>query len=733
MARSWARDPIPRLEELAEAGELTPGAGLPNHAPVLERPTLQLQFGAIPEDEIGIFGSAERVTAESALIAGILEQYGPHLARGGALKPGQEGTPLSSWLLVFRGEEEHVSTRLEIIDSGSIDLQISGRETSVSVRVRQGPPRLNSRWVRVVVTQLHEDFMVPGVIASLLESAGYVAGGEQGFVLKAEHSGEHRGEISAIMPDLGRCGVVVGVVRPPPTDPTLSRLPKTLQDSGGGGTVNIHVSHHTPLVPITPPAGPPTVTIPNPAPPSSPQEVHDPTPAPLDPPQAPHQQRSSSTHGHTHLAAGFQPSPSHLPLPPPPPPHRRLSSSLRQTRTVPAFLHTRQGGTLLSSNCSFIPPPNAPRTSPLPGFLRAVHPAPAQQQIAPSIPLTRALDPILDLGAHIPGDFRGIGRFPSPPRGPVPPSQYIGLSGNGMAGTGRSSRGRFGAIGSRILSNAPAAAHSSLSGVITDHDMGVRSAPPPGFPFPTIPPPPAPPDIHEEGIATEARPMEVDQVIQGTLGDPLAAGPDQGIRGASAEVLRLPPRGSTPFPAASAATRMEIDPLSTLLALPGNPLVESCMAWIEDNEDPARDMTERRQHVRRLIREYPSVYTRHTQDGSNPPQPEVRTALREIGGLLPSEGAEDPPPAITHSRAPSQPPAGPSPPSRQRRRNQKGAHPLHERGDGPAASAGRRSGGPPGPWHASSRLPHSSAPRSRSQLPSSPQSVPPGDSRRRSQ
>ena len=83
MVRLWATDPLPRLDALREAVEGTPGAELPSHGPVLERPTLQLLLGSVSEEEIGSFGSAERVAAEARLTAGFLETYRPHLLRGG--------------------------------------------------------------------------------------------------------------------------------------------------------------------------------------------------------------------------------------------------------------------------------------------------------------------------------------------------------------------------------------------------------------------------------------------------------------------------------------------------------------------------------------------------------------------------------------------------------------------------------------------------------------------------
>lgn len=64
------------MDALREAVEGTPGAELPSHGPVLERPTLQLLLGSVSEEEIGLIGNmsqcstAEKIKrAQNLLIA----------------------------------------------------------------------------------------------------------------------------------------------------------------------------------------------------------------------------------------------------------------------------------------------------------------------------------------------------------------------------------------------------------------------------------------------------------------------------------------------------------------------------------------------------------------------------------------------------------------------------------------------------------------------------------------
>lgn len=581
--------------------------------------------------------------------------------------------------------------------------------------------------------------MVQGVVASLLESAGYSAGGEQGFVVRSEHAGEHRGEISAIAPDLGRCGVIVGVVRPPPTDLTLSLLPSSFQDTGSGGVVRVSVSYHHPVVPPPPTSAPPgpapppasgpppapapaTVSVPAasppPPPPALPLLQPQPPPPTLPPPMAyhagPHQQ-PASRRGRQHPAAGYQPSSTHLPLPPPPPPPRRFRTHrhISPSRSVRRRLPT-QG----RAHSSFHPPhlPPQPRSShigmtPLPGFVAATgHSPPLQHSI--STPLTRALDPILDLGAHLPRDTRGIGRFPDPPP-------------RGSLGAGP--RPSFGVVGSRVgrpdrlaAGRTRPAGRQPSGGEIVDHDMGISSAPPPGFPTPS----------HLPRTTIAMQPMEIDE---GSLG---GADTSQALAGNQKILARTAPPSTSPAPAQRPAfptdpavpSRMDIDQESTLPPLPDQPLTEACMAWLEDNEDPTRTIEERRQHLRRLLLECPSVFSRHAQDGSNPPPPEVRTALRELGGLLPADGADDPMPTFT-----SPPPSAPSAAGRSASLR-RGVRPPRD--SGPAASAGKRPRQPPGAWFVSPRPPIPSPSRSQPATTCSQparQAAPPSSSRRRGQ
>ena len=321
---TWTRHPIKALEHLAASEPAQ--RPLPAQPPTLGRPILSAHLGLLDETVLGAYGSATRRRHETELVAALLQQLEPHVAAAAPRRQNQEATPLSQWDMMFHMADAATAARQGLRDEGGVQIALSGLSAPVWVVLREGPGRLPSVFVRVVVSNLPGDFMVPGAVACLLESAGYALGGDDGVVVRAEHGGEQRAAIAAFAPGVARLGVVVGIVKPPPSDPTLARLPRRLQDVDGLITINV---------------------------------------------------------------AGLRPSQ---------PASTGIASAPARQPYQPA----------------------APRAA-LPGFIRAAHGHHPMAMPAGGQRLSTALDPIIHLGAHIPGDRRGLGRYPSPPPGPVPP------------------------------------------------------------------------------------------------------------------------------------------------------------------------------------------------------------------------------------------------------------------------------------------------------------------------
>lgn len=237
---AWSRDALAALEELC----FTATEDLSSTAPVLSRPTLRAYFGTIPEDVLGLFGSPGRKTRESELLSSFLHLHGGHIASAAPVRDGRTGTSSSQYDFLFRRPLESIHARQTLRDQGYCNLALSD-DTIVVVPVRDGPGRLPTTLTRIVVSNLPGDFMAPGVIPSLLESAGYTIGDEQGattVAVRAEFGGEHKPELAVRFPQVSRLGVVVGIVRAPPDDPGLSRLPRHLDDQGS--RISISVTGH---------------------------------------------------------------------------------------------------------------------------------------------------------------------------------------------------------------------------------------------------------------------------------------------------------------------------------------------------------------------------------------------------------------------------------------------------------------------------------------------------------
>ena len=135
--------------------------------------------------------------------------------------------------------------------------------------------------------------------------------------------------------------------------------------------------------------------------------------------------------------------------------------------------------------------------------------------------------------------------------------------------------------------------------------------------------------------------------------------------------------------------------------LPNVPLIGPTMDWLLDEEDPARTLEDRREHVRALVSTYPSVFATYAEYSSRLPNPEVKSALRQLGGLKASQESENPPPVAAATplrrRRRSQGTRGPGQPS------QPPVDQLPARQVRPRRPTG---GGPP--WHHPCRIPTAS-------------------------
>lgn len=588
----WQRSPVKVLEDLTEAS-LTTGAHssvLPARAPALGRPTLRAHFGLIPETVLGLYGTRARKQGELDLLRAFFQQQDGLLMAAAPVKPGSEGTAVSQHEFLFKATSEATAARQQIRDAGGASLQSQPQDELIFLPCQDGPGRLPSTLVRVIVSGLPADFMLPGVIRTLLECAGYTLGGTEGVVIRAEHGGEQKAELAAFAPEVMRLGVLVGIVRPPASDPLLSKLPRTFDDVSG--TVTIRVT-----------GGPP----------------------------------AQPNHSPQHQAGAQTPTAPQHPA---------------QHQEAPAFV------------------PAAIPAQTLPPPLRQV--------------LLRPLDAVQDLHGRCQGDRRGLGMpqaaVPPPRPPPYPPG-----------------------FGPQAMQWVPLQQNMEpSSGHIVPMDWSFS----PQLPPPPLPPPPPPPLGLRPGFG---RPVST----------PLRHREPSFRTGQGAQQpLMVIPRPPSPQGAArlSHGTPMEVQPAPP--QLPDVPLVDTSLRWLEDEEDPARDQEARREHLRRCMEMYPSVWQTYSGDSSYPPAAEVRTALRELGGLAADLGSEDRPADIADS-----PTLQPRRQDRQSRKDSAAQGQDAAQTDGPQLRP--RKPKPSAPWHSSDRL------RNRVSQPTAAQKKPPAQSRRR--
>ena len=149
---------------------------------------------------------------------------------------------------MFQPSAESVRVRQDLRDTGHVLLEPPGHEGPIHLPCKEGPGRPLSTFVRIVVSNLPAEFMMPGVIRSLLNSAGYEPGSTERVFIRAEHGGELMADMAAFAPGVMRLGVVVGIVCPPASDTGPRRLPRAFQDCSGEVTIQV-AGHKLPQPP----------------------------------------------------------------------------------------------------------------------------------------------------------------------------------------------------------------------------------------------------------------------------------------------------------------------------------------------------------------------------------------------------------------------------------------------------------------------------------------------------
>ena len=156
---TWIRNVIADLEMLSPEQR-----ALPSRGPTLGRPTIRMHLGIIPETVLGLYGSPRRRTLETEVITLFLTAHSSHIAAAGIVRTGQEGTAQCQWKFLFHSAPDSVAARQRIRDTGVFHTQLRAAEHAVSLPIIDGPGRLPSSLIRVVVSNLPPDFMTAGEV-----------------------------------------------------------------------------------------------------------------------------------------------------------------------------------------------------------------------------------------------------------------------------------------------------------------------------------------------------------------------------------------------------------------------------------------------------------------------------------------------------------------------------------------------------------------------------------------
>ena len=180
-------------------------------------PVVAVRFGHLYADGL------DRQIVESLVWEAILALYPDQLV---AMDPQRLGTPTAAFDLHF--QQQHLSRKHDLRNKGVLPVNLWGKqqELSVSMKATQVSPCL----AEVVVKQLDPRWVRQGATAALLAAAGYGAD----VAVQSEHTGDLPQHLSCWSSDMGigRSDVIVAKVAAPASDPSLRKLPRSIQFQG---------------------------------------------------------------------------------------------------------------------------------------------------------------------------------------------------------------------------------------------------------------------------------------------------------------------------------------------------------------------------------------------------------------------------------------------------------------------------------------------------------------------
>ncbi|KAL3135036.1 hypothetical protein ABBQ32_007983 [Trebouxia sp. C0010 RCD-2024] len=191
------------------------------------RSALVVTFGHLYPDKAS---KAAQQDVEASVMVAIREKYTSQLV---AIDPQRLGTATAAYDLHFT--EQFLQLKQSLRDKGELPIDFNGQQKFVRTSERNS--KSSPMFAQIVVKHLDLRWRVQGATSALLRAAGY----EGEVAVKTEFAGELPAHLSFWGGGaMGRSDTIVALVTAPATDPSLRKLPRSIQFQGH--TVSISVS-----------------------------------------------------------------------------------------------------------------------------------------------------------------------------------------------------------------------------------------------------------------------------------------------------------------------------------------------------------------------------------------------------------------------------------------------------------------------------------------------------------
>ncbi|DBA86843.1 TPA: hypothetical protein ACH3X2_005371 [Trebouxia sp. C0005] len=178
-------------------------------------PVVAVRFGHLYK------GDASQRDVEGLVWQSILTQL-PHQLI--AMDPQRLGTPTAAYDLHF--QEQFLQQKHDLFNRGFLTVEYLGKREQLPASSKGS--QMSPRYAEVVVKQLDPRWARKGVTAALLKAAGY----STDVTVQTEFVGDLPAHLSCWSNHLGRSDVTVAKVAAPASDPSLRKLPRSIQFQG---------------------------------------------------------------------------------------------------------------------------------------------------------------------------------------------------------------------------------------------------------------------------------------------------------------------------------------------------------------------------------------------------------------------------------------------------------------------------------------------------------------------